>query len=256
MPFHFQIMFETINAGGLNIQYHPVLSLATLGEDTGIVVDSGYDVTQVVPIKDGLVMYNQMKEIEIGGSHLTEYLMRRLADRGHSFLKDQGLQITRDIKEKLCYVAEDDDWEKLIREASEKKYRLPDGSEISIGALTFSCPEALFRPQIIGIPLEGIHKLTFEALTSCDEDCQEKIRNNVLLNGGNTLFDGFATRLENELVRLSPKTVTVRVLPPSLRQHAVFFGGALLANSMEAEMWISKHDYEENGPNIIRQKCR
>jgi len=68
------------------------------------------------------------------------------------------LEILREMKEKLCYVAEDfnAEMEKFAgkeREAygPENGYRLPDGNHIQINTERFRCPEVLFNPEIAGI---------------------------------------------------------------------------------------------------------
>ena len=44
----------------------------------------------------------------------------------------------------------------------EKSYELPDGQVISIGNERFRCPEALFKPDLIGVENAGIHELTYQ----------------------------------------------------------------------------------------------
>ena len=63
------------------------------------------------------------------------------------------MEIVRDIKERMCHVAEDFDTEieafSYTTEGS-KTYELPDGEVITLGSEQIQCPEALFQPHLIG----------------------------------------------------------------------------------------------------------
>lgn len=63
------------------------------------------------------------------------------------------MEIVRDMKEKLCYVADDLNGELSMPTslyaslyAGDKSYELPDGNVITLGDERFRCPESLFNP--------------------------------------------------------------------------------------------------------------
>ena len=78
------------------------------------------------------------------------------------------------------------------------------------------------------------------------------------ITGGTTLFPGFASRMEKELVDLCPNKLakSVRVISPDDRRYLVFKGGAVLTNlSSFSQQWVFKDEYREFGPNIVHKKC-
>ena len=80
-----------------------VMSLYSVGRTTGLSVDSGDGVTYTVPVYEGFAINHAVEKIPLGGRALTNYLQRLLLDNGHNL----DSEIVRDIKEKVCYVAQD-----------------------------------------------------------------------------------------------------------------------------------------------------
>ena len=69
---------------------------------------------------------------------------------------------------------------------------------------------------------------------------------------------GIGERLTRELKGIvpSPYAMRTRVNVYPERKYAVWIGGSLLASlSTFQQMWVSKQEYEEEGPSIVNRRC-
>ena len=256
-----EIMFEKFNLPGLYIAIQPVLALYASGRTTGLVLDSGDGVTQFVPVYEGQVIPAGAKRIDLAGRKLTAHMQELMQKREENGVKvDQ--ETARTIKEKTAYVALDFEKGKAIFEKDPSKYQtnytLPDGKVINVGTERFHAPECLFNPKMLGLDLPGIHEAVDASINDCELDTRLELMRNIILSGGSTMLPGFAERLIKEVNELyavshSEAVEDISYEAPSERQFSVWCGGAVLASQKTFNDWMSKEDYEEEGPYAARR---
>eukprot|EP00731_Ephydatia_muelleri_P007030 Em0003g1278a len=253
-----QIMFEHFNIPAMYAVNTAVLSLFASGRTTGMVIDCGYGTSHTVPIYEGCSLSHAINRLDIGGHDLDENLLR-IVPNNDIFPSKAQLEIVRDMKEKLCYVALDVGQEIQTSAQGcslERNYELPDGQVMTIGKERFLCPEALFEPSYVGFSCTGIHDNAHYSIMKCNADIRKDQFANIILAGGSTMFPGFAERLQKEITALAPASTPVKVVAPPERKYSAWIGGSILATmSTFQDMWISRQEYDEFGPSIVRKKC-
>ena len=181
---------------------------------------------------------------------------------GHQQFSASALNPTvNSIKEEICYVALNSAAEMAkSREGGqlEKKYDLPDGTTINVNSPRFMAPECLFYPDLIRETDEthGIHKLAYKTVLALDIGIRNEMFQTIILAGGSSLFKGLPKRLKTEIEALCGRSNGIDVLAPADRQNSPWVGGSIMTSlSSFNNSWITKEEYQENGPSIVHRKC-
>lgn len=264
-----EIMFEKYSSKACYLANSSILSVFAAGKTSGISVDSGESCTHFLPIYEGYGIKQALITSNIAGKELNEILMKLLSEKGinFNFSEHQQKLILTDIKEKFTYIS--NEYENELHNFSKKgeafhtDYTLPDQTLIKLGTEKFRCPEALFKPNLIGKAYEeGWHEKINKVVLSLDlkkeDDDEEKIKkelySNIILSGGNSMFKGLPERIVNETTKLSGLNYCDVIAIPE-RKFSSWIGGSILSSiSVFQSLWITKEDYEENGRQIINQK--
>ncbi|EER05559.1 Actin-6, putative [Perkinsus marinus ATCC 50983] len=228
-----ECLFEVFKVPAIHIACSPVLSLYASGRTTGVVLDIGDGVAQVMPVYEGYAVGHAATRGESAGRSVTEWLQLSLKRQcGVHLLSTADREIVRTMKEDCCAVSLHPAVQRAWRGGTDAKsshvqYELPDGSIINIGLERFQAPEIIFNPTMAASADQGVHLLLDEAIQKSDMDLRRTLLQNVVLAGGSTLFPGFGERLLSEMRKLVPKDARIKICaPPERESHwgALYFG--------------------------------
>ena len=256
------IAFNTFGFKSFYVGIQAVLAMFSTGRTTAIVLDSGDGVTHAVPIYETYSVPHAVTKAMLAGRDVSAYLMKILTERGWNFETTAQFQIVRELKEKMCYTSldfkkdqsecETQEW----KEKYEKPYQLPDGNLLTTGSERYRATEIMFQPSLTGKDVPGVHKLVYNSIMECDLDVRKALWENIILSGGNTMFDQYSERLELELKALAPPSIHLKVVSQPDRKYAVFIGAAQLANlSAFYNSWITREEFDEHGVSYVHRKC-
>lgn len=256
-----EIMFEKFSIFNIHIEPQPVMTLYSTTKTSGLIVESGEGMTQIVPIYEGYLIKNGIKANNLAGELLTKYFMRRIESKLKPFNLSNPSLIAKKIKEKYAEVSiEKKINQNSIREDnnSNANFELPDGNFIEVKNEGNEIPEIIFDPSSFNLDLQPIQEMIFDSIEEVDINLRSGFLNNIVLGGGNTMIKNFPDRLKNELNKLykfSDDKNIIKINAQNERLYSAWIGASVVCSiSNFQQMWISKTDYEEEGANIINKK--
>ena len=104
----------------------------------------------------------------------------------------------------------------------------------------------------------ALHQAVSMSMMSADADSRKALSSNILLCGGGSLLPGIATRVQSELAATLTGAFRPRVVSglAAERQFSAWLGGSITASlGTFQQLWISKQEYDEEGPGIVDRRC-
>ncbi|CAA6670780.1 unnamed protein product [Spirodela intermedia] len=208
-----------------------VLGLYAARRTSGIVVNIGFNVTSVVPIRCGKVMREVGVEVVgLGALKLTGFLREQMQQRNMNF---ESLYTVRTLKEKLCYVAAD--YHAELSKVTQASCEISGEGWFTLSKERFKTGEILFQPQIGGIHAMGLHSAVSLCMHHCADSgifSDDGWFKTVVLVGGTSCLPGLPERLEKELIRLLPPSISegIKVLPPPYGVDSAWYGAKIVSN--------------------------
>lgn len=131
-----EVFFESFGAPALFVSPQAVLSLYASGRTTGVVVDCGDGVTHVVPVYESFTLPHAITRMDVAGRDVTKHLQRLLQRGGTTLHTSAEMEIVREMKEQVCYVAYNPAKEEQMEEDNMGKtamaHTLPDGTSVQV----------------------------------------------------------------------------------------------------------------------------
>ena len=248
-----EMLFEKFNVEKCHIANSSMLGLFSYGKTSGIVVDSGFNVTSTVPIYEGFPLQYASKKINLGGEDLSLKLLDVIKDKlNHSYKTIKGRLLADDIKEQKGYIRMNNEEE----ESENITYILPDEKELKLGNEIYKSNDIMFNPGENN-ELISVSQMVVESLKLCDDDVKNDINESVCLIGGNTLLKNFPEKLRMELSdNKELGSFNLSFVPE--RQFSSWIGGSIMSSLDNFQyMWVTKEEFDEKGKTLISidSKC-
>jgi len=260
-----------------------------------LLIDSGYSHTTVTPILQGRPLHQAIRRLDVGGKLMTNYLTRMLSVRHFDMrndpyivneMKETACYTSLDFKGDLektwkgtrgerredyltgagiakDYVLPDSHtrFHGIVRDyepASARARKAPTVSTEDILTLRnerFVVPELLFHPSDIGMRQPGLADLVMESLSVLPIGLWPGLLANIVVVGGNSLFQNFIQRLQTEILERVPDACIVRVARPADPIISTWLGAANFAKHEHvAKLAVTKQEYEEHGAAWVARK--
>ncbi|EHA57851.1 actin-like protein arp-6 [Pyricularia oryzae 70-15] len=177
-----------------------------------------------------------------GAGIAKDYVLPDFHSRSEGIVRDYDPQRAAGRAKRMAAAAQDPD-------------AFADEDVLTLRNERFVVPELLFNPSDTGLRQPGLAELVMQSLSELPIGLWPGLLANIVVVGGNALFDGFIQRLQKEVVQLVPDECIVRVARPFDPITSTWEGAANFARHEHAEkLAVTKQEYEEYGSQWVARK--
>lgn len=243
------IFFETFNCPAVYFMPTNILALYSMGKTTGLVLDSGHDVTTAMPIYEGYAIKEAIQTELYGGKAIEDRLMSIYEKQVNSMRGNTP--VASKIKINECSVL---DHQGTVTKQSSTLHYLPDGHTFALGKELHEVPEQMFNPVEGGYTKRSVQHMLQDAIKECDEGLRREMTSNCVVVGGNTHMHGYLERLQDEAKAVIPH---INIEIPQQIEYPTWVGGSLFASlSTFSNVCINRDEYMKNGGDqVVFRKC-
>ncbi|EKF29108.1 actin-like protein, putative [Trypanosoma cruzi marinkellei] len=261
-----ELFFESFDIPQLAMTNAAAATLYSTGRTTGLVVDSGEDCTTVNAVWEGYNLQHTFHSSPIAGRVLTDRLLEYLRGKGYALSTLEDRCLVDKMKRSLCYVADDVEMEmkNLCNKLHPDSYELPDEQRIFLHESQFMVPELLFNPSRAddaGVGASDGEVGWAEAVTQvvrrAPSYTQQRLWENIVLAGGNTMFPGIEQRLQREVsARYNGGEQTINCVAFPDRDLAAWIGASVVASMPTfSHLCLAREEYQEKGAAAVHLRA-
>ncbi|GKT22793.1 Actin family like protein [Aduncisulcus paluster] len=222
-----EILFEKLRVPNVLFQPESVMSLASIGATTGLVVIMGYRSTSICPVFESYEMSHASRNISIGGHNVSNSLRSLMKEEDPTF-SPSSVELEL-IKTMLGVCAPSRSTPHEAKPPS-IEYELPDGKVIRLNDSRWKCVEnsRLFigRKEYKTIP-----ECILGSILSLDIPYQKELTSCICLCGGSSIFPGLDDRIHGDLSLISDHLPTrPKVIAKPERDIASYMGISIYAS--------------------------
>jgi len=256
-----KVLFNHYEVSSILFVPSHLVSLFSLGINTGLVLDVGHQEATVLPVYEGVPILSSWQAHNSAGHAVQEAVKADLICRGKvasdtsdDASKDIGDyvdsitdELVRDITLKCCFItnitrgkhlqemmeSKSDTENKISNPAPVVKYPLSGAMFLRVDGVTREgCAELLWSFDNDCISVASI---ILEAISCSPVDCRKQLADNLIIIGGTSMMKGFYSRLNQELLSLlaTPKYEHLKISNfkchklPGKANYSAWLGGAI-----------------------------
>ncbi|XP_076274002.1 actin-related protein 10 [Rhynchophorus ferrugineus] len=263
-----KVLFLQYEVSSILVLPSHLVALASLANDTGLVVDVGYKEAVVIPVCHGLPILQAWQALPLGGEHIHSHL-KSLLSSSNTGIQNLPENFLEDIKVRCCFVTKSSRVEQL--EGGKPEYAPPPDVTYPYAGTESILVTGKVREKTFEILYEEdndhlcLSTMILDAILKVNMDLRQKLAENLVLIGGTVMTLGFKARLKEELQKQLNndryKVLNIHEFKfhtlPCKENYAAWLGGAIYgATEFLSMKAISKDFYlrEKHLPDWINLK--